>query len=178
MRTTGSCSTMTAEVTEPPSRVLNAIAQAAAELTDAGEAAVVAARGDEIVVVAVAGARAERTVGQRLTTGDDALSFALAGGQSLSVGSSTCVPCLGADGVLGALALRGGPAAGSFGVEATRTATLLAAIAAAHLEEGGGYRASARTPSELGAELAELAASDTSRYDAIASALETLLAGG
>jgi hypothetical protein len=169
--------------TERP--VLAAVARAAAELTGASGAAVVAPRGEEIVVLAVAGPHPERVVGERLKPGDDTLSFVLGAGQGLSLAradgagsscASMCVPCSGPEGVLGAVELRGAAGAGQFSVEAVRAAALLAEVATAAL--GAGAEAHAPTPSELSAELVELAASDGARYAAVALAIEALLAGG
>lgn len=179
--------------------LLQAVARAAAALTDAGEAAVIALHGEEIVVLAVAGAEAQRTPGQRLAPGEDPLSYALAAGQSLTLAptrtragpgtaedqeavsqqASLCIPCSGDDGIVGALDLRGRAGAGLFSQAAARAAVLLADIVTAALEaaeEGG--RPAAPAPGELAAELAALAASDASRYGAIAGALQSLLRHG
>jgi hypothetical protein len=179
-------------------RVLTTIAQAAAELTAASSVAVVVGRGQEVVVVAVEGAEPQRTVGDRLGAGDDTLSFVLAGGQSMSVApapgaghgapdlgtpaqasrASMCVPCMADDAVIGALELRGPAGGAPFGIDAVRVATLLADVVTAELLAERGSRASVPAPGELGAELAQLAARDSARYEAIASVVEALLSGG
>lgn len=173
--------------------VLEAVARAAAELTRAAGAAVLAVRDDELVVLAAAGPEPGRTVGEHLERGDGALAYALAAGQTLAVSparregegatrdandeaaATICVPCLGADGVIGALELRGAPQGEPFGVSAGRVAEALAVIAAAELEENRGTAAVA-APGELAAELGRLAAEDALRYRAIASAVSALLA--
>ncbi len=176
----------------PP--VLQAVARAAAELTQAAGATVLAVRDDELVVLATAGPEPGRAVGERLERGDGALAYALAAGQSLAVSparprpgegaptaatdepvATMCVPCLGTDGVIGALELRGTPMGEPFDVSAGRIAEALAVIAAAELEEDPGTRA-VPSPSELAAELDRLSADDAPRYSAIASALAALLA--
>jgi GAF domain-containing protein len=184
------------ETTERP--VLSAVAHAAAELTDAKRAAVVALRGRRAIVVAAAGLEPRRTVGEQVGPSDDTLSFVLACGQSLSVGppdgdrhgdaaarpraaagtATLCVPCVGPEGVVGALELNGRLQSGPFDVAATRVAELLAEIVTAALAEDRGSPSTAPTPDELASELAQLAVIDEARYRAIAWALESLLAGG
>lgn len=178
--------------------VLSAVARAATELTDASEATVVAVRGQRVMVVAVAGLAPRRQVGEYLEPGDDTLSFVLACGQSLSVvptdgdrrddaaarlpaassAASLCVPCVGADGVVGAVELSGRSQSGPFDVAATRVAELLSEIATAALAQDRVSLSAGPTPDELASELAQLAAIDEPRYRAIAWALEALLAGG
>jgi GAF domain-containing protein len=137
-------------------------------------------------------------VGEQLEPGDDTLSFVLSCGQSLSVGPADgdrrgdappparaegrpaclCVPCVGTDGVIGALELSGGARSGPFDIAATRVAELLAEIATAALAEDRADPTSAPAPEEIASGLARLAATDEVRYRAIAWALESLLAGG
>jgi GAF domain-containing protein len=173
-------------VIEPPTGpteqpVLSAIARAAAELTEASGSAVVALQGSARVVVAVGGSDPTRAIGDRPAP-EDSLSFVTAGGQSISLaeahGASLCVPCAGANGVVGALELRRGAGAGPFSLEAARVAALLADVLTAELEQGRDGRGNAPTPSELAGELAQLAATDRLRYEAIAWALAALLGGG
>jgi hypothetical protein len=180
-------------------RVLTAIARAAAELTDASGVAIVVGRGQEVVVVAAEGAEPQRAVGDRLGPGDDTLSFVLAGGQSMSLApvmgpghgaphagtpandaprASICVPCTAGDAVIGALELRGPAGGAPLGIDAVRVAALLADVVTAELLAERGGRASVPAPGELGAELAQLAARDGARYEAIASAIAALLSGG
>jgi GAF domain-containing protein len=187
--------------------VLAAVARAATELTGARGAVVVAVRDRGALVLATAGPEPGRAVGEqldptrivgdRLEAGNDTLSFVLASGQALSIvladgddqgdlatrghaasgAASLCVPCVAAEGVVGALELIGGSGSGSFDVAATRVAELLAEIATAALAEDGGTPATAPAPDELAAELTALAAIDQTRYRAVARALESLLAG-
>jgi hypothetical protein len=173
-------------------RVLDAIIRAAAQLTEASAAVVAAREGDEIVVVAVAGADPRRFVGQRLVPGDDALAYVLAGGQAMSLiaerpqaalpaadpaarETTMCLPCIGAEGAVGALELRRDVE--PFAARETRVAELLADVVAAELESRSDTRGDVPTPDELSAELRQLAAGDPSRYTAVAWALEALLSG-
>lgn len=180
--------------------VLSAVARAAAELTEAGGAAVVAVRGEEIVVLASRGPEPQRAVGDRLGPGDEAVRFVLAGGQSMSLAPATaatgapgatgaddtgaagrasmCLPCIGEDGAVGALELHGRPGHGPFDVAAVRVAALLADVVCAELLADRGGPSAAPSPSELSAELAQLATRDRTRYEAVALALGALLAGG
>jgi hypothetical protein len=164
--------------------LFQAIASGAADATDAAGAAVVGARGDEVEVVAVAGSAPGRSAGDPVAPGDDSLGFVLASGQTLSLGprdgsvAVLCVPCLGAEGVLGALELRAGPGVDSFSPEASRLAALFAEIATAALVAGGLEVDTGPSPAELAAELARLQDADPSRYAAIASAVSALLAHG
>jgi|GraSoiStandDraft_5_1057265.scaffolds.fasta_scaffold24232_3 hypothetical protein len=182
-------------MTATSARIFSAIAEGAAEATAAASAAVLAQLGEELRVIAVAGAAdPERVPGSSVTPGDS-LGFALASGQTLSVGpqlgeppehggvhrapaATLTVPCLGTEGVLGAIELRAPAGAGTFPPEASRTAALFAEIAAAVLGEGGAHGSSAPTPAELGAELSGLADADPVRYEAIAAAVGALLAHG
>jgi GAF domain-containing protein len=161
--------------------VLAAIARAAAELTEATGSAVVALRGSALMIVAVGGSDPTRAIGERPAS-DDSLSYVAAGGQSLSLadahGASLCVPCVRGEGVVGALELRRGAAAGPFSVAAARVAELLADVLAAELQQHRDGRGSAPPPEELAGELAELAIADRVRYEAIAWALAALLGGG
>jgi GAF domain-containing protein len=167
------------ESTESP--VLDAIARTAAELTDATGSAVLALRGSARVVVAVGGSDPPWAVGER-PAADDSLSYVAAGGQSLSLaeahGASLCVPCIGGDGVVGALELRRDGASEPFSVESAHVAGLLADALAAALEQDRDVHAGAPTPGELAGELAQLASTDRVRYDAIARAVAALLGGG
>jgi GAF domain-containing protein len=177
--------------------VLSALARAAAELTEAAGAAVVAVRGEEIVVLASRGPDPQRAVGDRLGPGDQAVRFVLAGGQSMSLApaaaapegvgtddprtaarASMCLPCIGEDGAIGALELHGRLGHGPFDVAATRVAALLADVACAELAVDRGGATAAPSPGELSAELVQLAARDRARYEAVALALGALLAGG
>src|SRR3954454_13185552 len=109
--------------------VLAALARAAVELTGAQGAAVLAVRGEDVVVLA----------GARLGSDDGAVRFVLAGGQPLSLvpadgkgdaPATLCLPCLG---VVGALELHGRAGAGPFDAAATRAGALLADVVGAEL---------------------------------------------
>src|SRR3954454_21785003 len=157
--------------------VLAALARAAVELTGAEGAAVLAVRGEDVVVLA----------GARLGSDDGAVRFVLAGGQPLSLvpadgrgdaPATLCLPCLGGDAVVGALELHGRAGAGPFDAAATRVGALLVDVVGAELTVERRGSAGTPSPAQLGAELAELAARDRVRYDAIAQGLGALLAGG
>ena len=164
--------------------LFQAIARGAADAAEAAGASIVGARGDEVYVVAVAGADPRRSAGDAVPPDDQSLGFVLASGQTLSLGpkdgspSLLCVPCLGAEGVLGALELRAAPGIGSFSPQANRLATLFAEIAAAALVAGGLEMDTGPSPAELAAELARLAEADPGRYAAIAAVVGALLAHG
>ena len=175
-----------------PARVFTAIAFGAAEATGAASAALIRQDDDEeLRVVAVAGSQPAHAPGDVLD-GTESLGFTLASGQPLSIGprreklgeggrwrthpAALSVPCLGAEGVLGALELRAVAGAPAFPPEAARTASLFAEVAGAALGEAGLGAATAPRPEELGAELARLAEADPARYAAIASVVGTLLA--
>ena len=164
----------------PASGVLGAVAQGAAEATGAGGVALVARHGEELNVVAVGGHRDGRALGEVVSPGEGALGYVLASGQPMSLSpgpeeTTLCIPCLGVEGVLGALELRGDRA---FTPEASRLAGRFADIAAAALQEGGVAGESGPSPAELGAELARLAEADPARYAAMASVIGALLAHG
>jgi GAF domain-containing protein len=93
-------------------------------------------------------------------------------------GAVLSVPCLGAEGVLGLIEVRGGPSLEPFSPDATRMATLFAELAAAALEEAGDGAESAPPAAELGAELSRLAEADPDRYRAVASVIGALLSHG
>jgi GAF domain-containing protein len=175
--------------------VFDAIARAAVEATDAAAVAVIARRGEDLRVVATAGADGIRAVGDQVAPGEESVGFVLASGQTLSLGPQSnrpegagrvhrapgavlSVPCLGGGGVLGLIEVRGGPGIEPFSPEATRVATLFAEIAAAMLEESGERTEAVPPPAELGAELARLADDEPARYSAIASVIGALLANG
>lgn len=177
------------------SRLFDAIARGAAEATGAASVAIVARGGDELRVVGAAGADGARTVGDAVAPGEESIGFVVASGQTLSLGAQPekadsagvmhrapgallSVPCLGAEGVLGVVEIRGRPGLEPFSPDATRIATLLAEIAAAALEAGGDGPENAPAAAELGAELARLAEADPKRYSAIASVIGALLAHG
>jgi GAF domain-containing protein len=175
-------------------RVFDAIARGAAEATGALGVAVIGRRGEELRVLGVAGTESVRGVGEAVAPSEQSVGFVLASGQTLSLGPQAdtrsesagvhrapgailSVPCLGGEGVLGVVEVRGAPGLEPFSPEATRVATLFAEIAAAALEEAGGAD-EAPAPAELGAELARLAEADPNRYGAIAAAVGALLSHG
>ena len=176
-------------------RVFDAIARGAAEATGAASVAVIGRQGEDLHVVGVAGADSTRTVGDEVAPGEESIGFVLASGQTLSLGPKAekpggagmvhrspgavlSVPCLGGEGVLGLIEVRGHPGVEPFAPDATRVATLFAEIAAAMLEEAGDGAQETPGAAELGAELGRLADADPARYAAIASVIGALLAHG
>jgi hypothetical protein len=162
------------------SGVLEAVVHGAAEATGAAGVALVALRDEELRVLAIGGDRDGRAPGEVVVPGDGPLGYVLASGQPLSLSpgadeATLCVPCLGPEGVLGALELRG---AQPFTPEASRLAALFADVAAAALQESGLATESGPSPAELAAELARLAEADPARYAAMASVIGALLAHG
>jgi hypothetical protein len=175
--------------------LLHAIAQGAAEATGAASVTLVGRRDDELRVLAAGGDDPAHAVGDEVPPGNESLGFVLASGQTLALGprlepsseskgvhrtpsATLCVPCLGTEGVLGALELLGRPGVTSFEPEATRLATVFAEIAAAALLAGGLGVEAGPSHGELAAELARLQDTDPARYAAIASVLGALLAHG
>jgi hypothetical protein len=168
-------------MSKPPHRVHQAIVDLAAEALDGSAVTLFARRGEDVVVLAAGGADA--TPADRGPDGQ--LQYVLATGQPLSLGASPgdtrpllCVPCAGAEEILGALEIRGAADRGPFSPEATRLATLVADLAGGVLESDDTAAAAPPSPAELASELARLARTDARRYDAVASALAALLAHG
>jgi GAF domain-containing protein len=176
-------------------RVFEAIAHGTAEATGAVSVAVIGRQGEDLRVVGVAGTEVTRRVGDEVAPGEESVGFVLASGQTLSLGPQAekpggagmvhrapgavlSVPCLGGEGVLGLVEVRGHPGVQPFSPEATRIATLFAEIAAAMLEEAGDGARETPGAAELGAELDRLADADPARYAAIASVIGALLAHG
>jgi hypothetical protein len=174
--------------------VFDTIARAATEATGAASVAVIGRQGDDLRVVGAAGAEGGRAVGQAVAPGEESVGFVLASGQTLSLGPQEkpggsgmvhrapgavlSIPCLGAEGVLGLVEVRGQPGIEPFSPDATRIATLFAEIAAAVMQDTGDGTQSTPGAAELGAELARLADADPARYAAIASVIGALLAHG
>ena len=176
-------------------RVFEAIARGAVEATGAASVAVIARHDEDLKVVGSAGAEGKRSVGEEVAQDEESVGFVLASGQTLSLGPQTekpggagmvhrapgavlSVPCLGGEGVLGLIEVRGHPGIQPFAPEATRIATLFAEIAAAMLEESSDGAQETPGAAELGAELGRLADADPARYAAIASVIGALLAHG
>lgn len=176
-------------------RVFDAIARGAAEATGAASVAVIGRDGDGLRVIGVAGSEAGHAVGDAVSPTHESIGYVLASGQTMSLGPQTdradasggvhrapgavlSVPCLGAEGVLGVVEVRGGPGLEPFSPDAARVATLFAEIAAAALEEAGDGAQAAPAAAELHAELARLAEADPTRYAAVASVIGALLAHG
>lgn len=175
--------------------MLDAVARGAAEALGAVAVAVIGRDGDRLRVLAAAGIDVGHAVGDEVAPTHRSVGYVMASGQTMSLGPQAdetqesggvhrapgallSVPCLGGEGVLGVIEIRGGPGVEPFSPDATRVATLFAEIAAAALEEAGDRAERAPGPAELGAELARLAEVDPNRYSAIASTIGALLAHG
>jgi len=179
--------------------VLRTVVQAAVDVTGAAAGWVLTVAGDRAEVGAAAGAGAEALVGTRVDVGTGSAGFVLSSGQPLAVAprpddplaaeglpaalgrratSILSVPCSDDDGVLGALELVDKAGGVPFSFDDVELATLLAGIAAAALAEGGGSPPRVPEPGQLAGELARLAATDRTRYAAVAVAVAALIAGG
>jgi GAF domain-containing protein len=168
-------------MTPPAQRLHQAIVDVAVEALDGSAVTLFARRGEDAVVLAAGGVDA--TLVDRGADGQ--LQYVLATGQLLSLGASPgdarpllCVPCVGAEEILGALEIRGPAEHGPFSPEATRLASLVADLAGGVLESDDTHAAARPSPAELASELARLAETDARRYDAVASVLAALLAHG
>ena len=175
------------------SATYQSIVDGTARAIDGTEVALIRSTDGERSIVAVsANGSRRRRVGESLPMkAGDSVGFVLASGQPLSIGSESSddpvasassrpllvVPCLGDQGVLGALEIRGAPGAAPFGPAVGRLAALFADIAAAVLEDDAGG-AAAPSPAELAAELSRLAEAEPSRYVAVAATIEALLGHG
>jgi GAF domain-containing protein len=176
--------------------VLQAVVDSAVGATAASAGWVMALQGERLAVVAAFGvpdvvgadvAAGEGTAGFVATSGQPMAMAARAGDARLSEGilgrlteqpsSVLCVPCTSADTVVGVLELVDKAGGGTFSFDDVEVATLLAGIAAAAIEAGGGDVA-VRSPSELGAELHRLAAADPAGYAQVATLVEAILARG
>ena len=118
-------------------RLHQAIVDVAVEALDGSAVTLFARRGEDVEVLAAGGVDA--TLADRGADGQ--LKYVLATGQLLSLGASPgdarpllCVPCVGAEEILGALEIRGPAEHGPFSPEATRLASLVADLAGGGLE--------------------------------------------
>jgi hypothetical protein len=174
--------------------VFDAISRCAAEAVGAAGVALVGRDGDELRVLAVTGEETGRSVGETVSGSDQSIGFAIASAQTISLGpqspssesggvhrapsASLTVPCLAAEGVMGAIEIRAAPGSGSFSPEAGRIAALFADIAGAALQEPDSGTLSVATAPELAGELTRLAEADPARYAVISSVIGALLAHG
>lgn len=92
--------------------------------------------------------------------------------------SILAVPCMSDDAVVGVLELVDKLGSASFSFDDVELATLLAGIAGAGIRFTGERRPAVPGPSELGGDLARLAAADPARYAGVAAAVAALLMSG
>ncbi len=176
--------------------VLEAVVRAAVSATGATGGWLVASRGDELELVAVAGDVDPGIVGSRVSGSAGVAGYVVGSGQPLalsagrddprlsegaaaSIGrrpsSVVCVPCEDDGVVAGALELIDKAGGGSFSFDDVELATLLAGIAAAALTSGSDGRTAVPTPEQLAHRLRALAAVDARRYATTATVVASLL---
>jgi GAF domain-containing protein len=179
--------------------VLDAIAQAAVEVSGAARGWVLRLDGAELQVVAAAGERPGDAIGLRVPADAGTAGFAIASGQPLAAAprpgddqftvtvavslgiraaSVLCVPCGTDDGVLGALEVIDKQDEGRFTIDDVELVTLLGGIAGAALADADASAVTVSAPEELAAELRQLASADPTRYESVASVVSALLARG
>lgn len=176
--------------------VLDAVVQAAVQMTGAAAGWLVVDHDDRLQVVAIAGEGTQAILGRTVPSGSGAAGFVVASGQPLALAGSSdearlaegvpallgrisravlCVPCADDNAVLGALELVDKNAGARFTFDDVEIATVLAGIGAAALSRALPL-SSAPSPAELAGDLQRLAAIDPNRYHAVATALDALLA--
>jgi hypothetical protein len=168
-------------MTGPVDPALQALADAAVQILDASAATIAARTPDGVSVAAVAG-DAAYVVGEPVTEDSETLGFVFVSAQpSAAVGDDerpvVCVPCLTAQGVVGAFEAARDRGATAFGTAEIDAATALADVAAAVLAAGDGAQ---RAPSaaELATELARLEQADPLRFQTVAALTRALLSHG
>jgi GAF domain-containing protein len=175
--------------------VLQALTQAAVDVTAAAEGWLLAVHGDHLRVVAAAGDEPGRALGTTTSLGEGSAGYVVSSGQPLALGlgggqdrfgsgiigqlgreptSVLCVPCTTEHEVIGALELIDKAGGSTFSFDDVELATLLAGIAGVALA-GPADPKTAPDPGELAANLERLAASDPARYAAVATAINALL---
>ena len=177
---------------------LAALVQVAVDATGATQGWIVALEGDQLRVVAAAGGQPGDLVGSVVPEGAGTCGFVVASGQPVALNAGAadhrltdgvpaivgleprtvlCVPCGTEQSVLGALELVDKAADQSFSFDDVELATLLGVIAGAALAEmESGPPVAA--PADLAIELTRLAATDPTRYSAVATVIAALLASG
>jgi GAF domain-containing protein len=177
-------------------RVLDAVVQAAVQITGAAAGWLVVGHDDRLQVVAAAGEGAATLLGRTVPSGSGAAGFVVASGQPLALAGGgdearmaegvpallgrtsravLCVPCADDNAVLGALELVDKIGGVRFTFDDVEIATVLAGIGAAALAHALPLL-STPSPAELAGDLQRLAAIDPNRYRAVATALDALLA--
>jgi GAF domain-containing protein len=178
--------------------VLQAIIEAATDVTAAAEGWVLAPRDERLFVVAAAGDRPGQLLGASVPAGEGSAGYVVGSGQPLALApragddrgtslvagliglrpaSVLCVPCSGDDAVAGALEVVDKAGGGRFTMDDVELATLLGGIAGVTLTQIATGPA-APTPAELGGGLQRLAELDPARYAALATAIGSLLDRG
>jgi GAF domain-containing protein len=176
--------------------VLQSIVNSAVAVTGAAAGWVLVLEGERLKVAAAAGAG--DLVGSDVPASEGTAGFTVASGQPMAVAaraedtrfsegvigllgrrpsSVLCVPCASGDAVVGVLELVDKTGGGNFTFDDVELASLLAGIAAAAVEAGGGD-ARVTSPAELGGELERLALSDPAEYGRVARLVEAILARG
>jgi sigma-B regulation protein RsbU (phosphoserine phosphatase) len=176
--------------------VLQSIIRAAMDASAAAHGWLLALDGETLRVVAAAGGDAGRLIGAMLPARAGTAGYVVASGQPLAMArragnprfaegmasllerppdSVMSVPCSTEEAVLGVLELADKAGGGTFSFDDLELATLLASVAGASLAHV------APTPAvpdaaQLGWELQRLAATDPTRYAAVATAVSALLA--
>jgi GAF domain-containing protein len=180
------------------SPVFQALVDTVAEGTDALVAWMVARDGGRLRVVAAVGEATHGLIGQSVGEGDGIAGYVVASGQPLALtgssrdprlaegvasligrrpGTVLCVPCLGAESVVGAIEAVDKRGSGAFTFDDVELAGLLARIGGAALADTSNDRA-VRSPAELARDLERLAAAEPARYAVVAEVLESLLSYG
>ncbi len=174
--------------------VLDAVVQAAVDVTAASVGWLLLIDGDELVVVAAAGgsdphSRVGRHVAvsgvaglviaseqpSSIETPESDTSNVGAGGLDGNPAGVLAAPCGDDEEVLGVLELARPAGSGPFTVDDIEEVTLLARVAGAALAELDDALDAALSPEELGQDLARLASTDPVRYAAIAKMVTALL---
>ena len=187
------------EVAGPAGAVLQAIIEAATDVTAATEGWILAPRDQRLFVVAAAGDRPGQLLGASVPAGEGSAGYVVGSGQPLALAprggddrgtslvagliglrpaSVLCVPCSGDDAVAGALEVVDKAGGGRFTLDDVELTTLLGGIAGVALSQIAATGPAAPTPAELGGGLHRLAELDPARYATLATAIGSLLDRG
>ena len=179
--------------------VLESVLRSALEATGATQGWVLATDGNELVVTALAGAE-DALLGQRVGANVGFAGYVAASGQPLAMSprrddprgaegvvalvggghpsSVLAVPCVSHDSVNGVMELVTKHGGGPFTFDDVEIATLLGDVAGAVLASDVAAGAAVPSPRELGDDLVRLAATDPTRYAALATFLASVLRDG
>ncbi len=179
--------------------VLQAIVRAAVDATGASGGWMLRADPAGLRVVAAAGESAARLLGLEVPSGRGTAGFVIECGEPLALAlhgddprfkegvaevvghaptSVLTVPCTAGDEVVGALEVVDKSGAATFSFDDAEVVTLLASVAGASLAQGAIQAPPVPDPGQVGADLQRLAASDPSRYAAVAVAVRSWLGDG